>query len=173
MRDFPLADWRRALAQVPQESYLFPGTVAENIAYGAPEAAESEIEDAVRRIGALDIVAAIPGGFNHRVGERGRGLSSGQRQIIALARAEMLHPDVVLLDEATATLDPATERAVLDASAHTTSGRTSIIVAHRLATAARADRILVIDQGRIIEDGSHTDLLQQGGKYAVLWAVSH
>lgn len=173
VRDFPLADWRRALAQVPQESYLFPGTVAENIAYGAPDATEREIEDAVRRIGALDIVAAIPGGFNHRVGERGRGLSSGQRQIIALARAEMLHPDVVLLDEATATLDPATERAVLDASAQTTSGRTSIIVAHRLATAARADRILVIDQGRIIEDGSHTDLLQQGGKYAVLWAVSH
>ena len=173
IRDFPLASWRRALAQVPQESYLFPGTVAENIAYGAPDATEHEIEDAVRRIGALDIVAAIPGGFNHRVGERGRGLSSGQRQIIALARAEMLQPDVVLLDEATATLDPATERAVLDASAHTTSGRTSIIVAHRLATAARADRILVIDQGRIIEDGSHTDLLQQGGKYAVLWAVSH
>lgn len=170
---FPLPDWRRALAQVPQESYLFPGTVAENIAYGAPDATETDIEDAVRRIGALGIIAAIPGGFNHRIGERGRGLSSGQRQIIALARAEMLHPDVVLLDEATATLDPATERAVLDASAHTTSGRTSIIVAHRLATAARADRILVIDQGRIIEDGSHTDLLQQGGKYAVLWALSH
>ena len=173
IRDFPLADWRRALAQVPQESYLFPGTVAQNIAYGAPDATEREIEDAVRRIGALDIIAAIPGGFNHRVGERGRGLSSGQRQIIALARAEMLHPDVVLLDEATATLDPATERAVLDASAHTTSGRTSIIVAHRLATAAQADRILVIDQGRIIEDGPHAALLQQGGKYAVLWALSH
>ena len=173
VRDFPLTDWRRALAQVPQESYLFPGTVADNIAYGAPGAGRDEIEDAVRRIGALDIIAAIPGGFNHRVGERGRGLSSGQRQIIALARAEMLRPDVVLLDEATATLDPATERAVLDASGKTTAGRTAIIVAHRLATAARADRILVIDQGRIIEDGPHTDLLKQGGKYAVLWAVSH
>ncbi|SIS59037.1 ATP-binding cassette, subfamily B [Corynebacterium appendicis CIP 107643] len=173
VRDFPLPDWRRALAQVPQESYLFPGTVAENIAYGAPDAGRGEIEDAVRRIGALGIIAAIPGGFNHRVGERGRGLSSGQRQIIALARAEMLHPDVVLLDEATATLDPATERAVLDASGKTTAGRTAIIVAHRLATAARADRILVIDQGRIIEDGPHSDLLKQGGKYAVLWAVSH
>ena len=158
---------------MPQESYLFPGTVAENIAYGAPDAGRGEIEEAVRRIGALGIIAAIPGGFNHRVGERGRGLSSGQRQIIALARAEMLHPDVVLLDEATATLDPATERAVLDASGKTTAGRTAIIVAHRLATAARADRILVIDQGRIIEDGPHSDLLKQGGKYAVLWAVSH
>ena len=173
VRDFPLPDWRRALAQVPQETYLFPGTVAENIAYGAPDAGRGEIEEAVRRIGALGIIAAIPGGFNHRVGERGRGLSSGQRQIIALARAEMLHPDVVLLDEATATLDPATERAVLDASGKTTAGRTAIIVAHRLATAARADRILVIDQGRIIEDGPHTDLLKQGGNYAVLWAVSH
>ena len=173
VRDFPLPDWRRSLAQVPQESYLFPGTVADNIAYGMPEATRAEIEAAVRRIGGLDIVAAIPGGFNHHVGERGRGLSSGQRQIIALARAEMLHPDVVLLDEATATLDPATERAVLDASGKTTAGRTAIIVAHRLATAARADRILVIDQGRIIEDGSHTDLLKQRGKYAVLWAVSH
>ncbi|MDN8594825.1 MULTISPECIES: ABC transporter ATP-binding protein [unclassified Corynebacterium] len=170
---FPLPDWRRALAQVPQESYLFPGTVAENIAYGAPDAAHDEIEEAVRRIGALGIIAAIPGGFNARVGERGRGLSSGQRQIIALARAEMLHPDVVLLDEATATLDPATERSVLDASAKTTVGRTSVIVAHRLATAAEADRILVVDQGRIIEDGPHADLLKQAGHYAVLWAVSH
>ena len=173
IREFPLPDWRRALAQVPQESYLFPGTVADNIAYGAPDASEAEIEDAARRIGALSIIAAIPGGFNHRVGERGRGLSSGQRQIIALARAEMLRPDVVLLDEATATLDPATERAVLDASGRATAHRTAIIVAHRLATAARADRILVIDQGRIIEDGPHTDLLKRGGKYAVLWAVSH
>ena len=173
IREFPLPDWRRALAQVPQESYLFPGTVADNIAYGAPDASEADIEDAVRRIGALGIIAAIPGGFNHRVGERGRGLSSGQRQIIALARAEMLRPDVVLLDEATATLDPATERAVLDASGRATAHRTAIIVAHRLATAARADRILVIDQGRIIEDGPHTDLLKRGGKYAVLWAVSH
>lgn len=173
VREFPLPDWRRALAQVPQESYLFPGTVADNIAYGAPDASEADIEDAVRRIGALGIIAAIPGGFNHRVGERGRGLSSGQRQIIALARAEMLRPDVVLLDEATATLDPATERAVLDASGRATAHRTAIIVAHRLATAARADRILVIDQGRIIEDGPHTDLLKRGGKYAVLWAVSH
>ena len=170
--EFPLPAWRRAIAQVPQESYLFPGTIAENIAYGAPKATDQDIEDAVRRIGALDIIAAIPGGFNAPVGERGRGLSSGQRQIIALARAEMLNPAVVLLDEATATLDPATERAVLDASAKTTAERTSIIVAHRLATAKRADRILVIDQGRIIEDGAHEQLVHNGGKYAVLWAVN-
>ncbi|QPK83981.1 ABC transporter ATP-binding protein [Corynebacterium qintianiae] len=172
---FPLSEWRRALAQVPQESYLFPGTVADNIAYGADAAAGTDVaaavENAVRRIGALGVIATIPGGFNHAVGERGRGLSSGQRQIIALARAEMLEPDVVLLDEATATLDPATERAVLDAAEHTTSGRTSVIVAHRLATARRADRILVVSEGRIIEDGSHDQLLQAGGQYARMWAV--
>ena len=171
MAEFPLAEWRRALAQVPQESYLFEGTVAENIAYGVPGASEAEIEAAVARIGALDVIAAIPGGFNARVGGRGRGLSSGQRQIIALARAEMLEPDVVLLDEATATLDPATEAAVLNAADSATAGRTSVIVAHRLATAARADRIVVIDSGRIVEDGTHEQLKNAGGKYAAMWAA--
>ena len=170
--EFPLADWRRALAQVPQESYLFPGSVADNIAYGAAGATDAEVQAAVERIGALGVIGTIPGGFNARVGERGRGLSSGQRQIIALARAEMLEPAVLLLDEATATLDPATERAVLDASDKAMAGRTSVVVAHRLATAARADRILVIDEGRIIEDGCHEDLISAGGRYAHMWAVN-
>ena len=170
--EFPLAEWRRALAQVPQESYLFPGTVADNIAYGAAAATDDEVQAAVERIGALGVIGTIPGGFNARVGERGRGLSSGQRQIIALARAEMLEPAVLLLDEATATLDPATERAVLDASDKAMAGRTSVVVAHRLATAARADRILVIDEGRIIEDGCHEDLISAGGRYAHMWAVN-
>ncbi len=169
IREFPLVDWRRQVTQVPQEAHLFIGTVAENIAYGQPSASEQDIEEAVRRIGALDIIAGIPGGFRHTIGERGRGLSSGQRQLIALARAELLRPDVMLLDEATATLDPATEAAVLDASARVTRGRTSVVVAHRLATAARADRILVMDKGRIIEDGSHPELLNREGVYADLW----
>lgn len=169
---FPLAEWRRALAQVPQESYLFPGTVADNIAYGAPAATSAAIQAAVERIGALGVIATIPGGFKAHVGERGRGLSSGQRQIIALARAEMLKPAVLLLDEATATLDPATERAVLDASDRAMAGRTSVVVAHRLATAARADRILVIDEGRIIEDGCHESLISAGGRYAHMWSAN-
>lgn len=170
--EFPLAEWRRALAQVPQESYLFPGTVAENIAYGAPGATDEHVQAAVERIGALGVIGTIPGGFNARVGERGRGLSSGQRQIIALARAEMLQPSVLLLDEATATLDPATERAVLDASDRAMVGRTSVVVAHRLATAARADRILVVDDGRIIEDGCHESLISAGGRYAHMWSAN-
>jgi len=170
--EFPLAEWRRALAQVPQESYLFPGTVAENIAYGAPGAIDEHVQAAVERIGALGVIGTIPGGFNARVGERGRGLSSGQRQIIALARAEMLQPSVLLLDEATATLDPATERAVLDASDRAMVGRTSVVVAHRLATAARADRVLVVDDGRIIEDGCHESLISAGGRYAHMWSAN-
>lgn len=169
IRDFPLPSWRRAVSQVPQEAHLFIGTVADNIAYGCPDADEDDITDAVRRIGALDVIAAIPGGFRHPVGERGRGLSSGQRQLIALARAELPRPDVMLLDEATATLDPATEAAVLDATDRVTVGRTSVIVAHRLATAARADRIVVVERGRIIEDGTHPDLLARDGVYAAMW----
>lgn len=173
IREFPLEQWRATLGYVPQEPHLFHGTVASNIAYGRPDADEDAITDAARRVGALTAIAAIPGGFTHPVNERGRGLSSGQRQLIALARAEMVDPALLLLDEATATLDPATEATFLAAADRATSRRTSVIVAHRLATAARADRILVIENGRIIEDGAHAVLLAAGGPYARLWDTYH
>lgn len=169
IRDYDIQAWRRTVGFVPQETHLFTGTVADNIAYGRPDATAEEITDAARRVGALRAIAAIDGGFRATVGERGQGLSSGQRQLIALARAEMMEPEILLLDEATATLDPATEKTILSAAERLTQTRTSVIVAHRLATAAKADRILVIADGAVLEDGDHASLRTNGGIYATMW----
>jgi len=169
VRRFRLSDYRHRLGIVPQEAHLFTGDVAANIAYARPGAPPAQIEAAALAVGAIDLVRGLPGGFRHPVGERGQGLSSGQRQLIALARAELVDPDLLLFDEATAALDPATEAAVLAAGDHVTAPRTAFVVAHRLATAARADRILVLAGGRVVEEGTHTELLAMGGHYAMLW----
>ncbi|MGY2148274.1 ABC transporter ATP-binding protein [Nocardia gipuzkoensis] len=172
IRDYRLADYRSRLGIVPQEAHLFSGDVASNIAFGKPFATAAEIAAAAAAVGATDMIAALPLGMSQPVGERGRGLSAGQRQLIALARAELVAPDLLLLDEATATLDPDTEASVLAASRSLSRDRTTVIVAHRLGTAARADRIAVVDHGRIVEFGSHEQLLAAGGPYARLWAAA-
>jgi ATP-binding cassette subfamily B protein len=169
VRDFDLAAYRHRLGVVPQESYLFAGTVRDSIAYARPEATDAEVEAAARATGAHEMITALPDGYAHEVAERGRNLSAGQRQLIALARAQLADPAILLLDEATAALDLAAEAAVNRAIAELTAARTTLVVAHRLTTAARADRIVVLDQGQIAESGSHDELLAADGTYAALW----
>ena len=169
VRDLDLAAYRHQLGVVPQEPYLSPGTVAEAIAYGRPGATDAEIEAAARGVGAIGMIARLPGGFRHEVAERGRNLSAGQRQLIALARAYLVDPAILLLDEATAALDLASEAAVNAATERLAARRTTLVVAHRLTTAARADRIVVMDGGQVAEIGRHDELLGRGGTYAELW----
>jgi ATP-binding cassette subfamily B protein len=169
LRTLDLTSYRHRLGVVPQEAYLFQGTVRDAIAYGRPDATDAEVEAAARAVGAHEMIATLDGGYLHEVAERGRNLSAGQRQLIALARAELVDPDILLLDEATAALDLATEAQVNQATDRIAGRRTTLVVAHRLTTAARADRVVLMAHGRVAEDGTHEELLARGGRYAELW----
>lgn len=167
IRDFELRSYRDRLGVVPQDAFLFRGTVASNISYGRPEASREEIEAAAEAVGAAEALLALPDGYDTKVEEEGRNLGASHRQLVALARAWLVGPDVLVLDEATAALEPAQEQAVIDAVK--ALGRTTIIIAHRLAVAEQADRVVVIDRGRVVEEGAHRQLMRTGGPYAALW----
>jgi ATP-binding cassette subfamily B protein len=169
VRELDIEAYRSRLGYVPQESFLFTGSVRDNIAYGRPAASDAEVEAAARAVGAHEFVAALPGGYLHQLAERGKSLSAGQRQLLALARAQLVDPAILLLDEATSNLDLMTEARVNAAMDQVSRGRTTIIIAHRLQTARAADRIVVLDSGQIVESGDHDTLLAAGGRYATMW----
>jgi ATP-binding cassette subfamily B protein len=169
VRSFDLLAFRHLLGYVPQEAFLFSGTVRDNVAYGRPGANDDQVEAAARAVGAHEFIAKLPGGYLHELSERGRSLSAGQRQLIALARAELVDPTILLLDEATSNLDLLTEAHVASAMQQVAQGRTTLIIAHRLQTARAADRIVVLHQGVVAEVGSHDELRALGGRYASMW----
>jgi ATP-binding cassette subfamily B protein len=169
LRDVQLATLRRQLGVVPQEPFLFGGSIRDNVAFARPDATDAEVWDACRAVGIDDLIERLPEGLDTPCHERGVSLSSGERQLLALARAFLAHPRVLVLDEATSNLDLRSESKIEHALDVLLEGRTAIVIAHRLQTAMRADRIAVVDDGRIVELGSHEELVAAGGKYAAMY----
>ena len=160
---------RQAIRMVPQDGFLFDTTVRENVRYGRPAASDRDVETALEELGLTGWVTSLPDGLDTRVGERGEALSVGERQLVSLARAQIDQPGLLILDEATSAVDPATERQTIEALRRLSAGRTVIAIAHRLSTAEQADRVLVFDAGRVVEEGTHSELLTRGGVYAGMY----
>jgi subfamily B ATP-binding cassette protein MsbA len=171
VRELSLHDLRSAVGTVPQEPTLFSGTVRDNIAYADPAATVDQVEAAARVANAHEFIERLPQGYDTLVGERGVKLSGGQRQRIAIARAVLKDPAVLVLDEATSSLDNESERLVESALERLLVGRTTLIIAHRLSTVQRADRLVVLEHGQIVEEGTHAELLRHGGVYAKLFQM--
>jgi ABC-type multidrug transport system fused ATPase/permease subunit len=168
LRALPQAELRRHVVMVTQENFLFSGTIADNIRFGRPQASDAQVRAAATAVGADEFITALPDGYDTDVAKRGGRLSAGQRQLVAFARAFLAEPAVLILDEATSSLDIPSERLVQRALQTVLAGRTALIIAHRLSTVAIADRVLVVEQGRIIEDGSPDALIDAQGHYAGL-----
>lgn len=169
IRSLDLAHFRRSVGIVPQTPFLFSGTVGDNIRYGKPDATEAQVLAVAQRIGGGDWIATLTAGLDTDVGESGRGISMGQRQLVALARVLLQDPRILVLDEATASVDPLTEAQIQEGLDVVLEGRTAIVIAHRLSTIERADRIVVLEQGRRLESGTHASLVAAGGAYAELY----
>jgi ATP-binding cassette subfamily B protein len=171
VRDATLRSLRQRICVVPQEGFLFNGTIRDNVRIAKQGAPDDEVDAALRAIGVYDRFSALPAGLETEVRERGSRLSAGEKQLVSLARAALADPAVLVLDEATSSLDPGTELLVEDALERLMEGRTVVVIAHRLSTAERADRIGVVDAGGLIELGTHDELLAAGGRYAALFAT--
>ena len=170
LRDATLESLRHRIVMLPQEGHLFSGTIADNVRLAQPDASNDEVRNALLRIGALDRFASLPEGLDTDVQTRGLRLSAGERQLVGIARVALADPAVIVLDEATSSLDPGTEAAVERALAAVAEGRTVVTIAHRLSTAERADQVVVMEYGRVVEVASHDELVEQGERYARLWA---
>jgi ATP-binding cassette subfamily B protein len=169
LRTLASKDLRRSVTMVPQEGFLFTGSIRENILFGRPGATDAEVVSACRSLGIHEFIMSLPNGYETLVSFRGSRLSAGEKQLVSIARAFLADPPVLILDEATSSLDPATEEQVEEALRRLLAGRTSVVIAHRLSTAEHADRVLVVDKGTIVEDGHHAELLARGGYYSALY----